>query len=211
MRRALVLATAVALLQAGVAAADPRLALSADGAWRLQAGAGQLRLHDAGGAEVRRWPAAAVLQILPLAARRSFVIAFEQDAELWELQLDPAAEPVFNGLVHDYRLGEGLAEPGFLALRRTRLPEPLRALVAADRSGAWLLARGADQADGRAVLHLLQLDVHRAVARFVVDADPQLDAARAQDCRGRECLLVPDRRGGAALVLDVRAARLQER
>lgn len=200
-----------AALLAGAAAADPRQASSADGAWRLQAGAGQLRLSDGAGAEVRRWPAGAVLQILPLAARRSFLIAFEDLAELWELQLDPAAEPVFNGLVHDYRLGEGLAEPGFLALRRTRLPEPLRALTVADRSGAWLLARGADQADGRAVLHLVQLDVRRAVARFAVDADPQLDAARSQDCRGRECLRVPDRRGGAALLLDVRAARLHER
>ena len=210
MRLALLLATA-ALLQAGAAAADPPQAVSADGAWRLRADAGQLRLHDARGAEVRRWPAAAVLQILPLAARRSFVVTFEDLAEVWELQLDPAAEPVFNGLVHDYRMGEGLAEPGFLALRRTRLPEALRALTLADRSGAWLLARGADQADGRAVLHLLQLDVRRAVARFVVDADPQLDVARARDCQGRECLVVPDRRGGAALVLDVRAARLLQR
>lgn len=200
-----------AALLAGAATADPRQASSADGAWRLDAGAGQLRLTDGAGAELRRWPAGAVLQILPLAARRSFLIAFEDLAELWELQLDPAAEPVFNGLVHDYRLSEGLAEPGFLALRRTRLPEPLRALTVADRSGAWLLARGADQADGRAVLHLVQLDVRRAVARFAVDTDPQLDAAQAEDRDGRPWLVVPDRRGGAALVLDVRAARLGDR
>ncbi len=201
---------AAALVLAEAAQAQGPSVLSADGLWHLQSDGGDLVLRNASGVQQRRWPAPPVLQILPLAPRRSFLIAFEQGSALWELQLDPAAEPIFNGLVHDYRLGEGLAEPGYLGLRRTRLPEPVQAMVT-DRSGAWVLARGPDQADGRAVLHLMQLDIRKAVARFVVDADPVLEQALPGGCEPRECLRVPDRRGGPALLLDWRAARLQDR
>lgn len=200
------------------AAAGAQQALSADGLWRLQSDGTELVLRDAGGTEAKRWVgrglqgglASPVLSIVPLTTRRSFVIAFENLAELWELQLDPAAEPIFNGWVHDYRMGEGIAEPGYLGLRRTRLPEPVQAL-ATDRSGAWVLARGSNATDGRAVLYLLQLDLRKAVATFVVDADPALDRAQARPCGNSECIVAPDRRGGAPLVLDVRAARLQDR
>lgn len=211
------LALALALAGLDVSAEPPRVA-SADGRWLVQGEGLELVLRDAQGAEVRRWPGqalgggagSAVRLLLPLAARRSVLVGFATLAELWELQLDPAAEPIFNGLVHDYRLGEGVAEPGFLGLRRTRLPEPVRDLVT-DRSGAWVLARGSDQADGRAVLHLLQLDIRRAVARWVLDADPVLERSQTGGCEPRECLQVPDRRGGAALLLDWRAARLLDK
>jgi hypothetical protein len=90
------------------------------------------------------------------------------------------------------------------------LPETLHAL-ALDRSGSFVLGRGQDAADGRAVLHLVQLDVRRVIARFAVDADPDLERAEARAIDGRDHLVVPDRRGGPPLVLDVRAARMQHR
>lgn len=54
-------------------------------------------------------------------ARRSFVLALPDIAELWEVSHDPAAEPIFDGLVHDHRLGEALGRPGTYGVRRTRL------------------------------------------------------------------------------------------
>lgn len=98
--------------------------------------------------------------------RRSFVIAFDTLPELWELSVDSNAEPVFDGLVHDYRQGEALGEPGFLGVRRTLLDQPLRELRF-DDNGAFVLGRARPDGDtGAAVLMLVQLDVRRVIARF---------------------------------------------
>lgn len=49
-------------------------------------------------------------------------------AELWEISYDPKAEDFYDGLVHDFRLGEGVPVRGFLNPRRTYLAEPLQRL-----------------------------------------------------------------------------------
>ncbi|MBK8528799.1 MAG: hypothetical protein IPL57_17535 [Rubrivivax sp.] len=194
-------------------------ALSGDGQWRLRSLDGPpvgLQLLDGRGVIVRSYVArslagavaSGVELIVANPARRAFVIAFAGLDELWDLSLDPGAEPIFNGWVHDYRMGEGVAEPGHLGVRRVKLPAPLLSL-AIDASGAYVLGRAHDLADGRAVLHLLQLDVRRSIARFEVDADPDLSQARSDRVGDQPLLVIPDRRGGAPLRLDLRAARLQ--
>ncbi len=57
--------------------------------------------------------------------RNSFVVALKDIPELWEISYNPKAEPIFDGLVHDYKMGEAIAKPGFLGVRRTPLDEPL--------------------------------------------------------------------------------------
>lgn len=212
-RRGAARCLAAAVLYASGAFAAPE-AVSADGAWRLQADGTSVRLIDAGGQERRRIEAAplgggersAPAWVRWIAARRSFVVGFETLPELWEISTDPRAEPVYSGWVHDYRMGEGIAEPGFLGVRRTRLAEPLPQ-AAADPTGAFWLGRVAADSAAGAVLVLVQIDVRRAIARFTVDADPDLARARAERRDGRDLLVVPDRRGGVDLVVDVRAAR----
>lgn len=221
-RSALVIAAAVLACGPGAAVwSQGSEVLSADGQWRLRSEPGQppvLLLSDRGGSVVRRYPARslageaarAVPVMLANPARRSFVISLDGAGELWELSLDTRAEPIFNGWVHDYRMGEGLAEPGYLGLRRTRLRETLLSMTLAP-GGAYVLGRARDAADGRAVLQLLNLDVRRAIAGFVVDADPDLAQAQSGRCDAapaRDCLRVPDRRGGPGLELDTRALRL---
>ncbi|MFT3818088.1 MAG: hypothetical protein QM750_10740 [Rubrivivax sp.] len=196
------------------AAAPPAPVADDGGGWTVEpaSDAVLLRRH---GVEVKRYPARSLdgarsgrpAALHHLAARRSFLLAFDGLAEWWELSLDPQAEPIFNGLVHDYRMAEAIAEPGYLGLRRTVLPEPLAALAAGE--GGFVLARGADAPTGRAVLYLVQLDVRRAVARFELDADPDVPAARAAQRDGRALLMVPDRRGGPEIVVDLRAGRLR--
>lgn len=206
------------VLALGVAGAAPADVVSADGRWRLSADDTAVTVRAADGGLVRRHEARSLdgreagqprwLRALP--PRTSFLVAFDGLPELWEIPLDPRAEPIYDGFVHDYQMGEGIAKPGFLGVRRIRLPQALHAF-AVDRSGAYVLGRGADQPDGRALLLLVQLDVRRAIARFVVDADPDLDRAEARSIDDRDHLIVPDRRGTAPLVLDLRAARLTGR
>lgn len=202
----------------GSVAAMPPPVASADGRWQLTGEQGAVVVQEVGGSTQRRHEARSLdgresgqprwLRALP--ARTSFVVAFDGLPELWEIPLDPRAEPIYDGFVHDYKMGEGIAKPGFLGVRRIRLPQALHAF-AVDRSGAFVLGRGADEPDGRALLLLVQLDVRRAIGRFVVDADPDLGRAEARSIGGRDHLVVPDRRGGPPLLLDVRAARLNDR
>ena len=63
------------------------------------------------------------------ALRRSFIVAPADLPELWEISYDPKAEEIYDGLVHDYRFGEGVPRRGFLGLKRTVLPEPLADFV----------------------------------------------------------------------------------
>jgi hypothetical protein len=210
------LAAALALGCGAVLAAPE--ATSPDGRWRVAGADGSVLVVDAGQV-VKTLPArsldgsggASLTVVRFLAARRSFVIAFDTLDELWELSVDPAAPPVFEGLVHDYRMGEALGSPGFLGVRRTRLDFPAREL-AVDASQAYVVLRGADAPDGRTQLALAQLDVRRVIARWTLAAEPDLAAARSfSDARGRLLIEMPDRRaaGGPPITVDVRAAALR--
>jgi hypothetical protein len=156
------------------AAAQPQ-ATSPDGRWRVAAEAQTVVVYDRG-ERVKALVASrrdgqrrsTVAEVHHLDRRRSFVIAFDTLAELWELSVDPNAEPVYDGLVHDWRLREALGEPGFLGVRRTLLDQPLHELRF-DDSGAFVLGRApSDGQAGSAVLLLVQLDVRRVIARFAV-------------------------------------------
>ena len=147
------------------------VATSADGRWRIEGRDGAVLVFD-GERLAKTLPAqrlggdqrAAVVDVPYLPARGSFVIAFDTLPELWELSVDPQAPPVHDGLVHDYRMGEAIASPGFLGVRRTPLAAPLRALAADARGGPYVLARSADGA-----WLLINLDVRRAIARYEID------------------------------------------
>jgi hypothetical protein len=197
----------IGVLLVAVVQAAPPAATSADGRWRLVAEAEGLTVFDAQGQPVRSHAAPTVAAIHDAAPRRSFVVVFEALPELWEIAYDADAEPIYQGLVHDYRLREGIAEPGFLNPRRTRLDAPLRD-AGFDSSHAFVIARAPDRADGQAVLVLVQLDVRKAIATFTSRGDPDTAAVKRLRLDGREILEVPDRQGGSALRIDPRAARL---
>lgn len=158
------LALALSLaLAAPSAQADPVSCTSSDGHWRLVAQGHTLSLKDAGGVTQRSWLLAdragrlgEVLALAEHASRRSFIVALRDVNEVWELSVDPQAEPVFEGLVHDYRMGEGLARPGYLAIRRSLLSAPVLGIVV-DGRHPWVLVH---QLGGTAILHL---DVRRLI------------------------------------------------
>jgi hypothetical protein len=110
-------------------------------------------------------------------------------------------------MIADYRMGEGIAEPGFLNVRRTPLQERLRE-PGFDAKHALVLARAPDRADGQAVLVLVQLDVRKPIATFVVPGDPHTAAMRRVARDGRELLEIPDRGGAPPLLIEPREMRL---
>lgn len=213
MKRWLLAACTSILLAQAVPLAAQAQAVSADGRWRAQAEGHTLVLVDlTTGLPVRTLQvraldgsgASAVAEIHAVAARRSFVLVFRTLAEMWEVSLDPQAGPIYDGYVHDYRMGEGIAIPGFLNPRRTRLDAPLRGLRF-DRSGAFVLGRAPDRAGpgpAHAVLQVWQLDVRRRLGEQVVAGDPDPAGARDAVIDGRAAVLIPDRAGGPAITLE---------
>jgi hypothetical protein len=167
-RRALVAALVAVVTMARAGTQPLPGATSRDGAWRLEAhdAPAGLTLYDAQRVAVRRYAtttldgraASRVSQIRDNPKRRSFVLALPDIAELWEISYDPQAEPIHDGLVHDWRLGEGLAQPGQFGVRRTRLErDEAVERFEFDASGARVidLDRG----------HVIHLDVRRVIER----------------------------------------------
>jgi hypothetical protein len=176
-------------LRCRVAAEAPvhALAASPDGRWVLVAYGQRLSLVDARGAVVKtfegsdfgrmRRGAATVLFSLP--QRQSFFAAWPALGESWEISLDPDAEPLFEGLVHDYRMGEGIASPGYLGARRAPLGLPMPVFGFADRRVPWLAGMQGDEA---VVVHL---DVRRRIAALRVPGANPAGATLVPTSRGR--------------------------
>jgi hypothetical protein len=220
VRRRLLLAacTGILLVQAAPLAAlaaqvaEAVAATSGDGRWRARAEGHAVVIEDALTLErarvLRAAPlgssaTSAVAAIHANAPRRSFIVTFDTLLELWEISLDPKAEPIYDGFVHDYKMGEGIAIPGFLNPRRTKLEAALRGL-AFDRSGAFVLGRAPDLVDGRAVLQVWQLDVRRRIGQFIVTGNPDTAAATPMQRDGRDAARVPDLAGGPPLIINWR-------
>jgi hypothetical protein len=139
-----------------------------------------------------------VSAVYDAAPRRSFIAALRDVPEVWEISYDPAAEPIAQGLVHDYRLKEGAFVPGFLNARRTPLADALddffflpgyRELVGAERDGR----------HGQVV----NLDVRRAVARVDLPGLPHLGSGISWERDGRRVMATPSLRQGVVSVIDV--------
>ncbi|MBL8288753.1 MAG: hypothetical protein JNL85_12280 [Rubrivivax sp.] len=101
------------------------------------------------------------------AARRSFFVAPAGLPELWEISHDPRAEDFYEGLVHDFRFGEGVPTRGFLGARRTRLPRPLASSGSSASYRSLALDPGAVHVLGEAAgdaIDVVNPDVRRRVA-----------------------------------------------
>ncbi len=199
---------------APAATAGPPSASAENGRWQVSAEGPMVAVYDRGvrvkvlaaaSLDGRERSAVAAIHYLPV--RRSFVISFETLSELWELSVDPQAPPIFDGLVHDYRMGESLGEQGYLGARRTRLESPLREL-AFDDSGAYVIGRPAIEMGKPAALHLVQLDVRRTIGRFTVVGDPNLAAAQTLHQGSDRVLRIPDHHGGPPTLVDMRRASM---
>lgn len=161
-----------------------QLAVSANQRWVLAVAPAQPVLHllDADTLHsVRTWALPGPVAWLADAAhRRAFVLALAGQPALWTLSYDPQAEDFYEGLVHDYRMGEGVPQRGYLNVRRMPLPQPLRA-GCLDAEDTEVAGQG----------WVFNLDARRPVARV-----PALQPAQA----GAAALLPPLQAGGPPLM-----------
>ncbi|MFO1327318.1 MAG: hypothetical protein U1F56_08160 [Rubrivivax sp.] len=159
------------------------VASSADGRWVCAVEGGHLQLRDADLAPLRRWALPGPVDGLAhLPLRRAFVLAFATRAELWQLSTDEHAEDFYDGLVHDYRFGEGVPTRAFLNVRRMPLPEPLLD-ASADATQSELAGRG----------WVFNLDARKRVRPQPLLQPPAPGCAAPCRVAGRPALAVPVR------------------
>lgn len=135
--------------------------------------------------------------------RRSFVVALKDIPELWEISYDPKAEPIHDGLVHDYKMGEAIAKPGFLGVRRTPLDEPLDDFFF-DQSYRHVLGATRPKSDGSPSAQVVNLDIRRRVAALPLAGMPHLGSGITFAWNGTTVLASPNLKDGVVQVIDMK-------
>ena len=152
-----------------------------------------------------------VSAVYDAAPRKSFVVALKDVPELWEVSYDRQAEPIFDGYVHDYRQGEGVAKAGFLGIKRTLLDEPLddfffdqsyRHVLGATRAKP--AAPGAAAAEGSASAQVINLDIRRKISDLAIAGMPHLGSGITFAWNGTTVLASPNLKDGAIDVIDMK-------
>lgn len=203
--------TRVAEVRAGLAMRN--VAVSGDGRWVMAANylPNSLALFDADLNLVRTYRASTldgktasrVAAVYDATPRRSFVVTLKDIPELWEISYDPKAEPIFDGLVHDYKMGEGLAKPGFLGVRRTPLEEPLEDFFF-DQSYRHAVGSTRSQGGKPVAAQVVNLDVRRRIASFPLSGLPHLGSGISFAWKDTVVLAMPNLQDGAVTVVDMK-------
>ena len=190
------------------------VAVSGDGQWVMAANylPHSLALFDAD-LNLRQTYAAATLDgkstsrvsaVYDATPRNSFVVALKDIPELWEISYDPQAAPIYDGLVHDYKMGEAIAKPGFLGVRRTPLDEPLDDFFFDQSYRHALGATRPKTGDGAATAQVVNLDVRRKIADLPIAGMPHLGSGITFAWNGSTVLASPNLKGGAIDVIDMK-------
>jgi DNA-binding beta-propeller fold protein YncE len=190
------------------------VAVSGDGKWVLAANylPHTLALFDSDLHLVRTYDAATldgkassrVSAVYDAAPRKSFVVALKDIPELWEISYDPKAAPIFDGYVHDYKMGEGIAKPGTFGVRRTKLDEPLDDFFF-DQSYRHALGATRPKADGLPSAQVVNLDIRRKIADLPLAGMPHLGSGITFAWNGGTVLASPNLKDGLVSVIDMKS------
>ena len=206
--------TIVAEVRAGLNMRN--VAVSGDGLWVMAANylPRTAMLFDADLNLVKRFEATTldgkeasrVSAVYDAAPRKSFVVALKDIPEVWEISYNPKVEPIYDGLVHDFRLGEGIAIPGYHGVRRTKLQEPLDDFFF-DQDYSHVLGSNRPKpgaAAGAPTAQVVNLDVRRKIAELPIAGMPHLGSGITFAWNGTTVLASPNLKDGAIDVIDMK-------
>jgi len=203
--------TVVAEVRAGLNTRN--VAMSSDGQWvmvanylphnlvLLDADLNLVKVYDATSRDGKR--SSRVSAVYDAAPRRSFIVALKDVPELWEISYDPKAEDIYEGLVHDFRMGEGVPKKGFLGVRRTALAEPLDDFFF-DQSYVHALGAARPRDDGKPSGQVVNLDVRRSIATLPIAGMPHLGSGITFAWKGTTVLASPNLKDGTITVVDMK-------
>ena len=132
--------------------------------------------------------------------RRSFVAALKDITQVWEIKYADDALPVYNGPMHDYRLGEGVAlVKGSFPVRKIKLDDYLDDFFF-DQSYRLLIGTARNAKNGQVV----QLDVGRKIAELELDGMPHLGSGITWKHQGRTVLATPHLKKSEVSIIDMK-------
>lgn len=130
--------------------------------------------------------------------RQSFIAALKDIPEVWEISYADNPEPVYRGLVHDYRMGEGLADKGPFPVRRIVLDDYLDDFFF-DQSYTHLIGAARNSKNGQ----VINLIVGRKVADLELTGLPHLGSGISWDYQGGRVLATPNFKKGQISIIDM--------
>jgi cytochrome c553/DNA-binding beta-propeller fold protein YncE len=131
--------------------------------------------------------------------RGSFVAALKDIPEVWEIFYSDQHDPVYPGLVHDYRSQEALADTQAFPVRRTLLEDYLDDFFF-DQSYAYIVGAAREGGKGQVV----NLDVRRKIADLELPGLPHLGSGITWQREGRAVLATPNLKEGVVSVIDMK-------
>jgi len=141
-----------------------------------------------------------VSAVYDAAPRKSFIAALKDIPEVWEIPYDKDAPPVYEGLVHDYRTGEGIPAAGPFPVKRIRLDDYLDDFFF-DASYTHLIGASRDGGKGQVV----NLDVRRKIATIDLPGMPHLGSGITWEYRGTRVLATPNLKEGVVSIVDMKS------
>jgi mono/diheme cytochrome c family protein len=140
-----------------------------------------------------------VSAVYDAAPRESFIVALKDIPEVWELPYGSKTGPVYQGLVHDYRMAEGLAAAGPLPVRRIALDDVLDDFFF-DPAYDHLIGAARDGHTGQVV----NLNVRRKIAEVDLPGLPHLGSGITWEWNGRPVLATPNLKEGLVTVIEMK-------
>jgi cytochrome c553 len=139
-----------------------------------------------------------VSAVYTAAPRDSFIVALKDFKEVWEISYLDDPPPVFNSYVHDYRMGEGIAEQGRFPVRRIVLDDYLDDFFF-DQTYHHLI--GASRSDRKG--QVVNLLVGRKIASIDLAGMPHLGSGISWRYGDRRVMASPNLRTGTVSIIDM--------
>lgn len=175
------------VLMAGNAAPHTLVALDADDLALIR----RIPVHNKDGL------GSGVARVVDATPRHSFIAVFSDLPEAWEMSYEANPQPVYEGLVHDFKLREGHVVEGPFAPRRSRLDTPIADFFF-EPSFEHMIGVPPDAA----VAHVVHLDVRRVIIRTPLAGSPHAGGGAAWMHGGQRVVALPDRARNLVSVLD---------
>ena len=130
--------------------------------------------------------------------RESFIVALKDMKEVWEISYAKNPQPVYRGLMHDYQMGEGIAETGSFPIRRIKLNDYLDDFFF-DQSYQHLIGASRNNKNGQVV----NLIVGRKIADIALAGMPHLGSGITWKYQDTTVLASPNLKEGVVSVIDM--------
>lgn len=148
--------------------------------------------------ENRQGKSSRVSAVYTAPPRNSFIAALKDIKELWEISYADNPEPVYNGLVHDYRMKEGFIETGRFPVRRIILDDYLDDFFF-DQSYQHLIGAARNGNNGQ----VINLIVGRKISDIAITGMPHLGSGITWQYQGKPVLATPHLKDSTVTIVDM--------